>query len=327
MTQQRRRAGFVVGFLVLTAGLVAGCGGGGSDSSDDGDTTKVAAVLFSRDVPLYQAIGDGIQDQADTYGWEVNINYTKPDPATEADAINTAAVQQPDGIIVVPIDPVTVATATKSALDKSIPVIAVADDLEDSEARTAYVGSDFTEIGERKAQWIVDQLDGSGNVGVIHGIRGIHFTEGQFEGAQNVFSENPGINVVDGPYAGTFTAEAGLTATQNLLTANPDLDAIYFDNDDLALGGAQALRERGLSDKVLVVSTDGLAAGLEGLRKGEIDFTLAQCPADMARQAVQVLKQELDNEGSVPSTVTTPVFPITPDTLDQFEKEHKDCLS
>ncbi|MGH7486618.1 MAG: sugar ABC transporter substrate-binding protein, partial [bacterium] len=298
MAKDRAKALLAVSMLAVSAMAAVGCGGG-----DGGGSKKIAAVLYSRDVPYYQAIGEGIQQQADDYGWDVNINYTQPDPSAAADGVNTAAVQNPDGIIIDPIDPSALIPATKQALGKGIPVVALGDDLADPSARTTYVGGDFVDYGRTKAQWIVDQLNGQGNVGIVHGIRGITFTEDQNMGATEVFAKNPGIHVVDGPYAGNFTADVGLSATQNLLTANPNLDAIFFDNDDLALGGAQAAQDRGLNN-VLIVGTDGLAAGLAGLEKRQIDYTRAQCAVDQGRAAVRALNDQFEN-GSVDARIVT----------------------
>lgn len=307
--------------VVATAGLIAGCGGGDDTGSDD---TRIAASLYSRDVPYYQAVAAGIEDQAKEYGWELNLNFSQPDPEQQTSAIETQLATNPDGLIMVPIDGEAMIPAAQQALDKDIPVISTGDDLADEAARSAYVGGDFVDYGRKKAEWIVGELNGKGKVGIVHGIRGITFTEHQNEGALEVFGENPGITVVDGPYAGGFSAELGLNAAQNLLTANPDLDAIYFDNDDLALGGAQAVVDRGLNaDQVLIVGTDGLEAGLAGLKKGEIDFTLAQCATEQGREAVETLKKQIDGEDTE-SVVLTPVFEVTPDNLAEYE-EREEC--
>lgn len=303
--------------LVATAGLVAGCGGGDGGSGD----TRIAASLYSRDVPYYQAVAAGIEDQAEQYGWELNLNFSQPDPEQQTSAIETQLATNPDGQIIVPIDGEAMIPAAQQALDKDIPVIATGDDLADPAARSTYVGGDFVDYGRTKAEWIANELNGKGKVGIIHGIRGITFTEQQNEGLQEVFAEYPGITVVDGPYANGFSAELGLNAAQNLLTANPDLDAIYFDNDDLALGGAQAVVDRGLNpDEVLIIGTDGLEAGLDGLKKGEIDFTLAQCATEQGRQAVVELKKLIEGE-EVKDKNITPVYEVTPDNLAEYEEK------
>lgn len=308
----------IVGMLAIGA-LGVGCGSDdGGGEGDASESHRIAASLYSRDVPYYQAVAAGIEDQAQQYGWDLNLNFSKPDPSTQTDAINTLLGTRPDGLIMIPIDGEGLIPVAEDALDQDIPVVATGDDLAREDARSTYVGGDFEEYGRMKAQWIVDQLGGEGKVGIVHGIRGITFTEHQHDGALEVFGDNPGITVVDGPYAGNFTADLGLEAAQNLITANPDLDAIFFDNDDLALGGAQAARDRGIDpDDILIVGTDGLQAGLRGLKDGDLDYTLAQCAVDQGRESVRAVKALIDGEDVEPRIVTD-VYEVTPDTLDDY---------
>lgn len=312
-----------ISLLALGALATACGGGGGGGDGGGGEGTRVAASLYSRDVPYYQAVATGIEDQAKEYGWELNLNFSKPDPSEQTSAVETLLGTSPEGLIMVPIDGSAMIPAAKQALSQEIPVVVTGDDLTEESARSAYVGGDFEAYGRQKAEWIVKELGGKGQVGIVHGIRGITFTELQNKGAQEVFAENPGIEVIEGPYAGGFTAELGLQATENLITAHPEIEAIFFDNDDLALGGAQAARDRGIkADEILIVGTDGLEAGLAGLRKGEIDMTLAQCATDQGRQAVSALKKLIEGE-EIESQVITPVYEVTPSTLEEYEENAK----
>jgi ABC-type sugar transport system substrate-binding protein len=313
--------------LAVVALVGAGCGddddggsgNGGGGESAGGEKKVIAASLYSRDVPYYQAIGDGLKEQAEEYGWVLKLVYSKPDPSAQIDAIDTLLTQQPDGLVMVPIDANGLIPAANSAQQQDVPVVALGDELADRSAQTAYVGGDFVQYGRDKADWIAKELGGKGTVGVIHGIRGITFTEDQFEGAKEAFAEHPGIKVVDGPYAGGFSADLGLTAAQNLLTANPDLDAIYFDNDDLALGGIRAARDRDIApEDILIVGTDGLTAGKEAVKAGDLDYTLDQCAVDQGREAIRTLKKVFDDE-EVPEEIITKTVGLTPDNIAEAE--------
>jgi ABC-type sugar transport system substrate-binding protein len=317
-----RKFPIVAGLLVVALSLVA-CGssdsggGGGSTGTGGGEKQTIAASLYSRDVPFYQAIADGLEQQSKEYGWDLKLTFSRPDPSEQIDAINTLLAQQPDGLVIVPMDAAGLVPAAKQGMAQDVPVIALADRLADRTAETAYVGGDFIEFGRTKAKWIADQLHGRGKVGVIHGIRGISFTQQQDEGLRAEFARYPGITIVDGPYAGNFTADLGLTATQNLLTANPDLDAIYFDNDDLALGGARAVADRGLRGRVLVVGTDGLEAGLAGVRSGDLDYTLNQCAKEQGREAIRVFHDLLVDGRQPPPEVITETVEVTRANVDR----------
>lgn len=322
-----RRTGIVAG-LVIVALAGVGCGGGSGDGDKGSQTTggdaatsvpkkTIAASLYARDVPFYQAIAQGLEEQTKEYGWTLKLTFSKPDPAEQIDAIHTLLAQQPDGLAMIPIDEAGLVPAAREAQNQKVPVIVVADQLKDRSVETAFVGGDFVDWGRQKAEWTAKQLDGKGVVGLIHGIRGVTFTELQHQGVKEVFAKYPGIRVVDGPYAGNFNAQLGLDATQNLLTANPDLDAIIFDNDDLALGGARAIADRNKTGKILVVAADGLAAGLEGVKNGQIDFTINQCAVEQGRMAIKVFRDLLVDKKDVPKDVITKSFAVTKENVDQ----------
>jgi ABC-type sugar transport system substrate-binding protein len=185
-----------------------------------------------------------------------------------------------------------------------------------------FVGTEYEAVGKQKAQFIVDALGGRGKVAVIHGIRGLHFTEGQWaDGAVPVFEANPGITLIDGGYTGQFTTDAGLAATENLLTANPDLNAIYFDNDDLALGGVLALQQRGISlDDIVVIGTDGGSPAREAVAAGELDMTISICGYATGVRAVEVLTSFLRDGVTPPAHVQTDTLTVTPDTAAEAEQ-------
>ncbi|HEX4805769.1 MAG TPA: sugar ABC transporter substrate-binding protein [Conexibacter sp.] len=312
----------LVGAVLALA--AAGCGSGGSSGGGStsggagGKHETIAASLYSRDVPFYQAIAQGLQEQAKAYGWTLKLVFSNPDPSQQIDAINTLLAQQPNALVIVPIDSSGLVPAGKQALAQKVPVVALGDHLSDPSAETTYVGGDFKQYGVTKAAWIAKQLHGRGTVGIVHGIRGLTFTEEQWKGAQQEFAKHPGITVVNGPYAGNFTADLGLTATQNLLTAHPNLNAIFFDNDDLALGGARAIADRGLQGKVLTVGTDGLQAGLSGVRAGQISYTLSQCAVGQGKQAMRTLHDMLVDGKQPGARVITKTIEITKANIAQF---------
>lgn len=144
-------------------------------------------------------------------------------------------------------------------------------------------------------------------MGYIHGIRGLTFSELQAQGAMEVFKAAPGITVIDGPYAGQFSSDAGLRATENVLTATPAIDALYFDNDDIALGGILAVQQRGRPmDSIVIIGTDGGEPALNAIAAGTLDMTISLCGYASGRVAAAKLIDNLRN-GTKPNDRFVPV--------------------
>jgi ABC-type sugar transport system substrate-binding protein len=195
----------------------------------------------------------------------------------------------------------------------------MANDINESghDSQLAHTGQEYVDVGRKKAQFIVDALGGNGTVGYVHGIRGLTFSELQAQGAMEVFNANPGITVIDGPYAGEFSSDAGLTATENLLTANPGVQALYYDNDDIALGGIQAAQQRALPmDNVVIIGTDGGEPALQAVAAGTLDMTISLCGYATGKKGATTLIDNLRN-GTKPEErfVEVDTLEITRDNL------------
>jgi ABC-type sugar transport system substrate-binding protein len=345
-----KRMRFVLGAVSIAAvvGLVA-CGGDDDSTSSDsgGDATTSADTgggeartiylnQYTREIPYFQEIVKGMQDKADEFGWTLTTEFGNVDPAEQVDQTENAIVTNPDGMVIIPVDEEAISPAMREATAAGILTAAMGDDTGDPDARDFFLGGNYETLGELKAEYIIEQLGGEGKVGIIHGIRGLNFTEEQNKGAKAKFETAPGIEVVDGPYAGGFSGDLGLEATENLLARDSDLDAIYYDNDDLALGGIQAFTERDIApEDLLVIGTDGGEAALDAVQAGELDYTLNLCGFEQGKLMMDQMFAMLDGGQTVEEAATaltsvaiqpvydgsggiiTPFLPFTTATYDE----------
>lgn len=311
----------------LTAAALAAAGCGSSSDSDAGsgtsgggssDGTKVSAQMFGRAVPFLSGVGEGLTAQAGREGYDFKINWSSVNPQEQLDQVQTLLAQQPRGLLVTALDPKTIEPPLLQAQQNGTTVMTVSSILENPEAYTSTIGPNFGELGTLKAEAIVEELGGRGKLAFVNGQRGLSFVEDQRRAAHAVLDEAPGIEIVAEEFTPEVTVDQGLNATQNIITANPDVDAIYYSGDEQAVGGIQALTERGLDQtRVFVVGTDGLASGVRAVQGGNLDFTLAECPFQMGRIAMDTMAAALRGE-DVPKRVDTPVIALTPDTIDDI---------
>ncbi|SFL39135.1 sugar ABC transporter substrate-binding protein [Geodermatophilus ruber] len=282
---------------VAAAGLalsLAACSGGGGEASAGGgdDPMTVEVNVYSRSLPYFQDFVAGAQERAEAEGVTLNVTYGETDPQLQYDQVQNALTKSPDGVIVVPVDPAALVPVFQQASDGGLPVLTAVNDIEEDgwPYVVGHVGKEYFEVGREKAQYIVDALGGQGTVAMIHGIRGLLFSELQGQGAMEVFAENPGITVIDGPYTGEFSSDAGLAAAENVLTANPDVDALYFDNDDIALGGVLAAQQRGIAmEDIVIIGTDGGEPARQAVANGELDMTITLCGVATGKLAMDTL--------------------------------------
>ena len=305
--------------VVVCSGAVAaaGCGGGGGS----GDAKKIYVNHYTGSLAFYKQRVAGMTAKAKGLDWKVEADFGDSTPVTQVNEIERAVTRQPDAIVLSPIDPNAPLPAVKTAVNADIPVITVGNRLADRNLTVTEIGADYSQMARLNAGYVVKTLHGNGVVALIHGIKGVTFTQDQIRGAREILDAAPGIKVIDGGFAGGYSADVGLSQTENLLTANPKVDAILFDSDDLAAGGIKALRERNLPlDRIVVTGVNGSPAGLEAVRKGDLDQDISLCGYAQGTQIIAVLEKVLDGK-KVPKSVPSKVVKLRPDNIDSLAED------
>lgn len=306
--------GLLISVLLLAACAEDSDGSGGGDgaSAEDPSDITISTVFYTREIPYYQEMAAGMELAADEIGLNLELQHADFDVTRQIDLLENAIVAQPDGIIFAPLDRAALIPSARQAHDAGIPVVLVGDELgeEGREFVLTYVGQIFRDLGVLKAEWLVEELGGEGKVVVVHGPRGLDYVEAQREGYEEVFAEHPDIQVVEGSY-GDFSSEHGLSTTQNLLTSHPDADAVWFDNDDLAIGGIAAVQERNINfDDIVLLSSDGTEVGWEAVKREELDATVTIRPYLVGKTSVEVMYEYLTEGTEPPYPVEVEMFAV-----------------
>lgn len=138
-----------------------------------------------------------------------------------------------------------------------IPVITADTRVDDGPAVVeTFVGLDERSSFAGMAEWVVAEMGGEGEVAILEGFRGSSTAELRLQGMMDVFDSYEGIEVV-ASIAADWDQEKGLKAAEDILQANPGVDAIIGSNDLMALGAVQAVNGAGKADDIIVVSFAG----------------------------------------------------------------------
>ena len=280
-----------------------------------GQLKTVGVAMYARDNPFFTEVVAGINYEAKRKGVSVDVTWAQNDPTQEVTNIQNLITRQPNGLIVSPIDPNALIPPVQQAHNAHIPVVIVTDDLAPSgqKYQLTSMSSSYVSTGTLKAQYIANQLHGSGQVAVIHLIRGLAFTEEQWKGAQAVFAKYPKIKIVGQLYAGGAASTNGLTAAENLLTAHPGITAFYVDNDPLALGVIQAVQQRHVSHKIVIVGADGTPTAIAELKNHTLGLTIDFCGFNEGVRAIDAL-WDYKVKGKI-DTTKPPQVALTPQNI------------
>jgi ribose transport system substrate-binding protein len=135
------------------------------------------------------------------------------------------------------------------------------------------------------AEYVVKLLGGKGNVVELEGIPGTSAARDRGQGFNEVMAKNAGLKIVARQEAG-FDRAKGLTVMENILQAQPKIDAVFAHNDEMALGALKAIEAAGRKG-IRVVGFDAVDDAVKAVKDGRLAATVAQRPADMGRLGVE----------------------------------------
>ncbi|MDQ1735785.1 MAG: ribose transport system substrate-binding protein [Pseudonocardiales bacterium] len=168
--------------------------------------------------------------------------------------------------------------------------------------------------------YIGQTLKGSGTVMQIWGPPGSEFADARQTGFDAALAKYPGLKVV-AKGNGQYQRNTGFTVTQDLLTRYPNVNAIYGENDDMALGAAQAVDARGLKHwdgqkGVVIVGADGLLSGMKAIRDGKLTASVDVNTVDIGRYVIDDVFHSVILGDAVPKLHWVPTRLVTKENVD-----------
>jgi ribose transport system substrate-binding protein len=252
----------------------------------------IAFVPIAMGDPLFQGWDYALRTEAA----EVGMNYVLRDSnwstTSMEQAITALIAQKPDILVAHNINVQLLSRDLKKATEAGIHVIQL--NLESNTSTDAFVGADWTGIGEQTGEYIVKDCGaGSGRSGKVLILAGqLTAADSVLENAAilKVLNSHPEIKVVANQ-ATEWQADKAREITATILQQNPDLCAIFGHWDVFTLGAGQAVKQAGLTGKALVYTSgggdrracDALQEGLfdrywnyNSLRQGHDTMTIAK---------------------------------------------------
>jgi ribose transport system substrate-binding protein len=266
---------------------------------------KLAYMQVFPDNPFWQTMKEAVDARAAEDGVTVDTIAlpTASGVADQVGQMENAVTQQYDGIILGTVDAA------------GIPVLSV-DTAPAGGDIISLVQTDNIAAAQQGAQFIADKIGGKGKVLNLQGDLANQTGQARNKGVHDVFDTYPDIQVID--QSTMWLGEKGLSITENILTSDPDIVAIFAANDPPALGAVQALKAAGRSD-VIVVGFDGTKDGLQAVKDGTLAADVLQFPDAMGIIGVDLMVRHLNGE-TIPEKVDSGSGLATAENIDQYLK-------
>lgn len=279
---------------------------------------KVALIMsdIGSANPFWAAVAQGAVDKGEELG--VDVAAVGP-PGGETDIAGQIALVEDQtakgvkGIAISPADTAALIPALEQARARGVAVLFVD---KRADMPGTYIGTNNIPAAMLGAQHICDNVEQGSDVailqGIITGTTGQHRAQGAREGL-----EACGMNIAAEQPADWDTAKAQ-SVTENILTANPNLKAIFSSNDNMALGAIEAVRNAGKLDEIFIVGFDGNPNAAEAILAGDLEASVAQRPYNMGQMGIEnVLK--LAGGETLPEEIDTGAILVTTDNAEEFK--------
>jgi len=275
--------------LALSIILIVGVSAGAAAQD-----IKIGLAVSTLNNPFFVDLKDGAEAMAEEMGIEILTVDAQDDAASQLSSVEDLLIRQIDVLIVNPVDGNAVVSAITAANDAGVPVITVDRGAEGGNV-ASHIASDNVAGGEMAGDFIAEQLGETGKVVELEGIPGTSAARDRGEGFNKAMDKYPGLEVIARQPAAFDRAE-GMTVMENILQGNPEIDAVFAHNDNMALGAMEAIEAAGRSDEIMIVGFDAIDDAREAVTEGNMAATVAQKPALMGEMSVEIAVKVVNGE-------------------------------
>lgn len=290
---RNRRAGTVAGAAVLALALTSCSPGTGNDAdagngAGAGEQKTIAFVAAQMTATYFQVMQCGAKAAAEEnqvqLDWQGDPNW---DLKTQTPLINAAVQTKPDGLVLVPTDPVGLIETVGNISADGIPVITVDGNL-DEPAELQNIRTNNLSAGALAADALAEAVGGKGTVLVIASFPGVAANAERVDGfAERMAEAHPDITVLPTEYSDADQSKAAQKAAAAI--TNPDLVGIYTTLAPASAGASSAIQAANRAGEVKLVAYDADPSQVADLKAGVYDALVAQDPYGLGYDAVDRL--------------------------------------
>ncbi len=234
--------------------------------------------------PFFVTLRDGARAAADKAGLNLVVLDAQDKADKQVSDLEDLVQKKVKVLLVNPTDAAAVVPAIQKANAAGIPVITV--DRGASGGKVAFhIASDNVAGGRSAGEFACKLLGGKGKMVELEGIPGSSAARDRGKGFNDYLKSScAGVSVVARQTA-NFDRAQGLSVMENVLQAQPAIDAVFAHNDEMALGALQAIKAS--KRPIKMVGFDATDDAVKAVNGCEMAATVAQQPSEMGRLSVE----------------------------------------
>ncbi|MFI5340583.1 MAG: substrate-binding domain-containing protein, partial [Candidatus Methylomirabilales bacterium] len=246
----------------------------------------------------------GVDEMAAKYGMKVIAFDAGDNPAKEVTNLEDLVTRKVDVIIISTYYAEAITPAIRTINQAGIPIVVLSSSLATGTNFNSHLSVDTLATAREAGKVFVQKLGGKGKIVQIEGKPGSVVNQMRGRGFHEVIDKEKGIEVVAHVVANYERGQA-LRAMEDILRAQPKIDAVYCHNNEMALGAIKATKEAGRAKEMWFVGYDGLTLEeLQAVYNGDLYGCFYYLPfgAEGVEVAVRILRgQKVPKEIVFPS--------------------------
>jgi inositol transport system substrate-binding protein len=285
-------------------------------------TLGVSMALF--DDNFLTQVRASMRERAESQKVAIQFEDAQNDIGRQLNQLQNFIAQKVDAIIITPVDTDATPRMTRLAVRAGIPLVYVNRMPADKQLppRVAFVGSDEAQSGTLEMTEVCRLLQGKGDIVIMIGELTNQSARQRTQDIDDVIARPAcrGIRVLDKQAANWKRTDAADLMT-NWLSAGLRPAAVVANDDEMAIGAIQSLKQARRLAGTIVAGIDATADGLAAMKAGDLNVTVFQNAPGQGRGAVDTALKLARNE-SVPSIVWVPFELVTPANLASYLGRH-----
>ena len=219
----------------------------------------------------------GVSIPAATHGWTGGLNFHAEETKNRLEAANPSlrivlltansaseqandledliAIHNIDALVVLPFESAPLTGPVQNVKRQGVFITVVDRGLSEPNIQDVYVAGNNAEMGRVSANYMKQRLSAGDNIVILRGIPTV-IDDQRFNGFMSEL-DGSGINILDDQYA-NWNRDDGFTVMQDFLSRFPDIDAVWAQDDDIAIGVIQAVRQARRQDELFIVGGGGM---------------------------------------------------------------------
>ncbi|MCK3658470.1 D-ribose ABC transporter substrate-binding protein [Pasteurellaceae bacterium Pebbles2] len=251
----------------------------------------IALTVSTLDNPFFVSLKDGAQKKADELGYKLVVLDSQNDPAKELANVEDLMVRGAKVLLINPTDSEAVSNAVAMANRNKIPVITLDRGAAKGDV-VSHIASDNVAGGKMAGDFIAQKLGDNAKVIQLEGLAGTSAARERGEGFKQAIDAHKFDVLASQP--ADFDRTKGLNVMENLLASKGAVQAVFAQNDEMALGALRAVSAA--NKKVLIVGFDGTDDGVKAVQSGKLAATIAQQPELIGSLGVETADKLLKGE-------------------------------